>query len=145
MPKEAADRSARPEGALSHELGAEWPRQAKYERGEWFYLCEREGPKGVSKRWFPSTRFTAAEIESDHFAALRHRMAAVMYADGVVAAVFHEQMRGRARTGATALILRDPQDVAGTATTPQTNPSSAAAPRVKRCLLYTSPSPRDRG
>ena len=132
VPKEAADRSARPEGALSHELGAEWPRQAKYERGEWFYLCEREGPKGVSKRWFPSTRFTAAEIESDHFAALRHRMAAVMYADGVVAAVFHEQMRGSARTGATALILRDPQDVAGTATTPQTNPSSAAAPRVKR-------------
>ena len=39
------------------------PSAAKYERGHWFYLLTFASRKGQTTRWFPSTRYSANELE----------------------------------------------------------------------------------
>ena len=68
-PPAAAPTTATPPVAASPAADATVPSAAKFERGEWLYLLTFPSRKGPVPRWYPSSRFSAAE--SDHLAALR--------------------------------------------------------------------------
>ena len=65
------------------------PHVAKFERGQWLYGRTTTSPRGSRTRFLPSANYTAPELASDHFVALRQSASAVLYADPDVAAVFH--------------------------------------------------------
>ena len=47
------------------------PHTAVFERGQWYYLRDHPTPRGVRTRRVPATEFSHADLNSDHFAALR--------------------------------------------------------------------------
>ena len=67
--EEEEGKAATPPVAASPAADATVPSAAKFERGEWLYLLTFPSRKGPVPRWYPSSRFSAAE--SDHLAALR--------------------------------------------------------------------------
>ena len=47
------------------------PHVARFERGRWLYGRTVTSPRGTSVRMYPAQNFTATELASEHFAALR--------------------------------------------------------------------------
>jgi 8-oxo-dGTP pyrophosphatase MutT (NUDIX family) len=59
----AADQASPPPPADAHPPPPPTPDAAKYERGHWFYRLTFPSRKGSTTRWFPSSRYSASELE----------------------------------------------------------------------------------